>query len=293
MPEKQSSHLKWFLLILLSILWGSSFILMKMGMKAFLPHQVAALRIAVAFFVMIPVLLYNGLKEFTLKDLPAVFLIGIIGNTIPPFLFCFAQVGISSALAGILNALTPLFVLIMGVLFFSFQSNWNKNVGIGLGLVGTVLLILLKSDGSVNFQFNIYPFYIIAAAILYGIGANNLKKRLAHIHPITTSALLYISTGYIGIIVLYFSDFFTVLNSNPEAYTAMYYVIFLGIFCTAFAMVVFNYLLKNSSVVFASTVTYLMPIVSLFWGFLDGELITLIHLIGLGIILLGVYLTSR
>ena len=293
MPEKQSSHLKWFLLILLSILWGSSFILMKMGMKAFLPHQVAALRIAVAFFVMIPVLLFNGFKEFTLKDLPAVFLIGIIGNTIPPFLFCFAQVGISSALAGILNALTPLFVLIMGVLFFGFKSNWNKNLGIGLGLVGTVLLILLKSDGSINFQFNIYPFYIIAAAVLYGIGANNLKKRLAHIHPITTSALLYISTGYIGIIVLYFSDFFTVLKTNPEAYTAMYYVIFLGIFCTAFAMVVFNYLLKNTSVVFASTVTYLMPIVSLFWGFLDGELITLIHLVGLGIILLGVYLTSR
>jgi drug/metabolite transporter (DMT)-like permease len=293
MPEKQSSHLKWLLLILLSILWGSSFILMKMGMKAFSPHQVAALRIAVAFFVMIPVLMYNGLKEFTLKDLPAVFLIGIIGNTIPPFLFCFAQVGISSALAGILNALTPLFVLIMGVLFFSFQSNWNKNLGIGLGLVGTVLLILLKSDGSVNFQLNIYPFYIIAAAVLYGIGANNLKKRLAHIHPITTSALLYVTTGYIGIIVLYFSDFFTVLNTNPEAYTAMYYIIFLGIFCTAFAMVVFNYLLKNTSVVFASTVTYLMPIVSLFWGFLDGELITLIHLVGLGIILLGVYLTSR
>jgi drug/metabolite transporter (DMT)-like permease len=160
MPEKQSSHSKWLLLILLSILWGSSFILMKMGMKAFSPHQVAALRIAVAFFVMIPVLMYNGLKEFTLKDLPAVFLIGIIGNTIPPFLFCFAQVGISSALAGILNALTPLFVLIMGVLFFSFQSNWNKNLGIGLGLVGTVLLILLKSDGSVNFQLNIYPFYV-------------------------------------------------------------------------------------------------------------------------------------
>jgi drug/metabolite transporter (DMT)-like permease len=166
-------------------------------------------------------------------------------------------------------------------------------LGIGLGLVGTVLLILLKSDGSVNFQLNIYPFYIIAAAVLYGIGANNLKKRLAHIHPITTSALLYITTGYIGIIVLYFSDFFTVLKTNPEAYTAMYYVIFLGIFCTAFAMVVFNYLLKNTSVVFASTVTYLMPIVSLFWGFLDGELITLIHIIGLGIILLGVYLTSR
>ncbi len=262
-------------------------------MKAFSPHQVAALRIAVAFFVMIPVLLYNGFKEFTLKDLPAVFLIGIVGNTIPPFLFCFAQVGMSSALAGILNALTPLFVLIMGVLFFSFQSNWNKNLGIGLGLAGTVLLILLKSDGSVNFQFNIYPFYIIAAAVLYGISANNLKKRLAHIHPITTSALLYISTGYTGIIVLYFSDFFTVLETNPDAYTAMYYVIFLGIFCTAFAMVVFNYLLKNTSVVFASTVTYLMPIVSLFWGFLDGELITLIHLIGLGIILLGVYLTSK
>lgn len=293
MFNQQPAQLKWFLLILLSLLWGSSFILMKMGMKAFSPEQVAALRISVAFFVMIPVLLYNGLREFRLKDLPAVFLIGLIGNTIPPFLFCFAQVGISSALAGILNALTPLFVLIMGVLFFSFQTNWNKNIGIGLGLVGTILLILLKSDGSVNIQFNIYPFYIIAAAVLYGIGANNLKKRLAHIHPITTSALLYVTTGYIGIIVLFTTDFFTILRTNEEAYNSMYYVIFLGIFCTAFAMIVFNYLLRNTSVVFASTVTYLMPIVSLFWGFLDGEIITLIHLIGLAIILIGVYLTSR
>lgn len=285
--------LKWFLLIFLAGLWGTSFILMKRGLEAFSPLQVAALRISVAFVFMIPVLLINGKRELTLKDIPWFFLIGLIGNTIPPFLFCLAQQGISSAVAGIFNALTPLFTLIIGVFFFNYKSTIIKSIGIGLGLVGALLLIIMNSDGSVQFQLSIYPFYILLAAVMYGVGANNLKTRLSHIHPITTAAMLYITTGYLGAIVLFNTNFIEILNTNPQAYTAMYYVIFLGIFCTALAMIVFNFLLKRTSVVFASTVTYLMPIFSLFWGIVDGESINLIHILGLGIILIGVYLTSK
>jgi drug/metabolite transporter (DMT)-like permease len=290
--DKKPDYLKWLMLILLAILWGTSFILMKRGMEVFSPIQVAGLRIFVAFLFMLPVFLYNGKREAQWKDIPWFFFIGLIGNTIPPFLFCFAQLGISSAEAGIFNALTPLFTLIIGVWFFSFKTTWLKNFGIGLGLAGAIILIVLKADGKLNFQLNVYPFFIILAAVLYGIGANNLKKRLSHIHPITTTALLYITTGYLGAIVLFSTDFFQQLQTHPRGYVAMFYVIFLGIFCTALAMVVFNYLLRRTSVVFASTVTYLMPVVSLLWGFVDGEIITAIHLLGLGVILAGIYLTN-
>jgi len=286
-------HLKWIFLVLLAVLWGTSFILMKRGMEAFSPVQVAGLRILVAFTFMLPVFFYNGMREATAKDLPWFFFIGLIGNTIPPFLFTFAQLGISSAEAGILNALTPLFTLIIGVWFFSFKTSWLKNSGIALGLIGAVMLILLKADGNLNFTFSIYPFFIIAAAVLYGIGANNLKVRLSHIHPLTTTSLLYITTGWMGAIVLFNTGFLHTLQTHPQGYSSFFYVVFLGIFCTAFAMVVFNYLLRRTSVVFASTVTYLMPIVSLFWGIVDGEIITAIHFIGLGIILAGIYLSSR
>jgi drug/metabolite transporter (DMT)-like permease len=284
---------KWIFLFLLAGLWGTSFILMKRGMDAFSPVQVAGLRIFVAFIFMIPVFIYNGIRETTLKDIPWIIFIGLIGNTIPPFLFCFAQLGISSAEAGIFNTLTPLFTLIIGVLYFEFKTDKIKNLGIGLGLIGALLLIIVRADGKLNFSFSIYPLFVIAAAVLYGVGANNFKNRLSHIHPITMSALLYLTTGYIGAIVLINTDFIQVLQTHPKGFVSMYYVIFLGIFCTAFAMVIFNYLLRRTSVVFASTVTYLMPIVSVFWGIMDGEIITAIHLFGLGIILAGIYLSGK
>src|SRR5690606_16617735 len=194
-------------LALLAFLWGTSFILMKLGMEVFSPVQVASLRISVAFIFMLPVLLYNGIRETRLKDMPWFVFIGLIGNTIPPFLFCLAQLSISSSMAGILNPLTPLFTLLIGVFFFSFKSSMLKNIGIGLGLGGAIMLILLKSDGSLQIEFNVYPFFIILAAVLYGIGANNLKIRLSHIHPITTASMLYVCTGYIGFVILFSTDF--------------------------------------------------------------------------------------
>lgn len=293
MLRKFSTHEKWFLLVLLSALWGSSFILMKFGMRSFPPEQVAALRISVAFIVMIPVFFKIGLRECKWKDLPLIFLVGLMANTIPPFLFCFAQTGISSAFAGILNALTPLFVLLIGILFFGYRSNIKKSTGIIIGLLGSTMLILLNNKGKFQFQFNQYASYILGAALLYGIGANILKNKLSHIHPLTLSALLYILTGYLGLLFLSQTNFIQLLQTQPEAYSSLGYIIFLGCFCTAFAMIIFNYLLRKTSVVFASTVTYLMPVFSLFWGFIDGEAIALIQIAGLIVILIGVYLSSR
>jgi drug/metabolite transporter (DMT)-like permease len=291
--QNQSDYLKWILLLALAALWGTSFILMKRGLEVFTPFQVAGLRIFVAFLFMVPVFFYVGRRETQWKDLPWLFLVGLVGNTIPPFLFCFAQLRISSAEAGIFNALTPLFTLIIGSIFFSYKTNRLKNAGIGLGLLGAVMLILLRYDLKMNMQLSLYPIFIILAAILYGIGANNLKTRLSHIHPITTASMLYITTGYLGGLVLLNTDFFQTLHSHPRAYRAVGYVVVLGIFCTALAMIVFNYLLRRTSVVFASTVTYLMPVVSLLWGVLDGEPMNAVHLAALGFILTGIYLTSR
>ena len=287
----QSRVFNWSLLTITSLIWGTSYILIKKGLVVFTPVEVALLRMVFAFVALIPLMPW-GLKKVDKKLLGQVLLVALTGSVIPPFLFNYAQTEISSALTGILNSLTPLFTLVIGAMVYRVAFSGRKTLGVTLGLIGAVWLVYAGSP-EIEKAGWIYPMLVIFAGICYGFGGNIVKSRLGAVHPLTITTLVFIIIGPPAFVALCFTQFFEKVNSAPGAMQALGFVSILGIFGTAYALVLFNKLVHNTNALFASTVTYLIPVVAIFWGLLDGEKLELYHFAGLGLILSGVYITGR
>jgi len=285
-----SKFMQWAILGLLSIIWGSSFILMKKGLIVYSSFEVGALRVTIVMFSLLPFIL----KFF--KDIPKnkwkyLIAIGFIGNGAPAFLFAYAQTGIDSYLAGILNALTPLFTLLIGVGFFRIKGTLLKILGVAIGMVGAVGLIAVS--GGKSFEFNLsYGIFVIIATICYAINVNIIKTHLSSIKAIHITGFAYFFTGIPCLIFLLFTDFGNDLITHEKGIESFIYIILLAVFGTAIALTIFNNLIKHTSALFASSVTYLIPIVALLWGILDGELFKPSFLLWISLILLGVYLVN-
>ncbi len=283
--------LSWILLIMLAIIWGSSFILIKRGLDSFSPLQVGTLRISFAFIVMLP---------FALKSLGVVYrqywkkilVIGFLGNLFPAILFATAETGISSSLAGILNALTPIMTLLAGIFFFSTGIKMLQSIGLTIGFLGSFALSFINNVGALG-EFNHYALFVVIATIMYGFVGNFIKKYLTIIHPVTLTALAMFSVGPLSIILLLSTDFVSRVSNNSDAWSSLGYLFILGAVGTAFALVLFNKLIQRTTAVFASSVTYLIPIMAVVWGILDGEDFFVMHLIGMGLIIVGVYLVNK
>ncbi|MFK7903754.1 MAG: DMT family transporter [Chitinophagales bacterium] len=283
----------WATLLFLSLIWGSSFILMKKGLVAFSPTQVATMRVFFTMIAMSP-FIAMAFKHIRRKDLLPVAIVALMGNGIPPFLFTAAQVKLSSAAAGILNSLTPIFVFLFGVLFFKMTFKLNRLLGVGLGFVGAVSLILFAAPQSLTGESEyIYGLYIVGASLCYSISANTVKSYCQNIHPIALNMGVFLIVGPFAGLYLFSTDFLQVLQTHPEAWSSFGYIIILAIFGTAIATILFFKLTQKTDALFSSTVTYLIPIFALFWGFLDGEMIGWSYLVGLTCILSGVYLAGK
>lgn len=281
----------WIMLGALALVWGSSFILMKKGLVVFSPEEVAALRIASAGIFMAP-MAFKRLKGLQKKDWIWLVVSGLTGSLVPAFLFTTAQTELSSAITGVLNATTPLFVLIVGVIVFKQSVIWRQSFGLILGFLGSFLLTLSGNGGLGD--VNLYALLVILATLCYGSNLNLIKFRLAGLKPVTiTSLSLGVFTLPLLIYLLGFSDLLFHLQNTAGAYTALSYILLLGVVGTALALILFNKLVQLSSPIFTSSVTYLIPIVAMGWGFLDGEDLRLIHLFGMATILSGVYVTNR
>jgi drug/metabolite transporter (DMT)-like permease len=282
--------INWGIFILLSLIWGSSFKLMKIGMEALTAYQVAALRMISAGVVLLPFAL-NAYKTIPRDKIGIVFLSGIFGNFFPAFLFCIAEIKIDSSLAGILNALTPLFTIVIGVMFFNLQVSRNRLIGVLVGFVGLTLLFLAK--GNITLTYISYAFLVLLATVFYGLNVNIIGKYLKDIGSLNIASLAFCMLIPPAIIILFTTGYFhlgltkgSVLVSEAASST-------LGVLGTAVASVLFYVLVKRSGGLFASTVTYGIPFVAVFWGILSGEKITLPQIFCLGIILVGVYLANR
>lgn len=281
--------LNWGIFVILSVIWGSSFILMKEGMKSLNAWQVASIRIFSAGMVLLPFTI-SKLRTIPRKDLPQIFLSGMLGTFIPAYLFCLAETKLDSGVAGILNALTPLFTIVIGALFFSSKLPLNKWIGVLVGFTGLAMLVTAGRD--VRFSNMGYATYIIIATICYGLNVNMVNRYLKHIPSlmlasvafgllIIPSGLILLTTGYTG-----------------QAGTAGYWYstgasAVLGIFGTAVASVLFYMLMKRAGPLFASMVTYGIPFVALFWGSFAGEVISMVQIACLVLILVGVYLANK
>ncbi|MFN3839171.1 MAG: DMT family transporter [Cyclobacteriaceae bacterium] len=281
-----------FLLIVLSLIWGTSFILIKQGLKVFDPEEVGALRVSAAALFLLPAAL-NRLKNLRLKHFSKLLLSGMMGIFIPAFLFAVAQTRMDSSVAGILNTLTPIFTMIIGAMFFQQRFRPLAVFGIVLGFAGTFMLMLSRVGGRVE-GINLYALLIVGACILYGSNLNFIKFKIADLSPMTITSVALLMLGPLSLGYLFgFTGFTEKFATHTGAWTAFGYTVLLGIMSTATATFLFNRLVKISTPLFASSVTYVMPIVAVMWGVLDGERLYPGHYIGMAAIIGGVYLANR
>jgi len=272
---------------ILALIWGSSFILMKEGLKVYSSYQVAAMRIAFAGIALLPFVKWNKLSIRD-GDLKYFIISGFLGSAIPAFLFTAAQTVISSSLAGAINGLTPLFALLVGVLFLGVKFNKFKIFGVVFGLLGAFFLVLGKQ---IDFDIN-YALLAVGASICYGINVNIIKQKLDDYPPLLVAAfpLAIISIFGIGLMLYLGFDFDT---TNIQHIKSVGAVVLLAILGTSLSLVMFNRLIQQTNTVFATSVTYLIPIVALFWGFLADEPITLNQIGGLLCILVAIWLIRK
>ena len=283
--------LRWVFLFILAVIWGSSFILMKKALEGLSPIEVGALRILItAFFLLL--IGFNRLFRINRRHWYYLTLNALAGTFFPAFLFAYAIDKIDSSVASILNSLTPLNTLIFGALIFGFGFRKRQLVGVILGLIGTTMLILKGAEVNPD-QDYFYASFILLSSVGYALNVNILKKYLHDLDAFSITVgnffLLVIPT----FIVLYYSDFFATFEGDSKGWTALVYITILAVFGTALAKIMFNRLIQISTPIFSSSVTYLIPIVAIIWGVMDGEKITLLQLLSGGIILLGVYLVNK
>ena len=286
----QTATLKWFLLTILALIWGSSFILIKKGLVSLSPMQLGSLRIifSAVFLLIIGFKSLTQIKQYQWKYIA---LTSLFGTFIPAFLFAVAQTQISSSVSSILNSLTPLNTLIIGGVAFGLTFKRSQILGVIIGLIGTLLLII---NGALNHpnQNYWYTILVLIASICYATNVNLLKKYLSDVKPLSISTGNFVVMLFPALIVLFSTDFMNVVK-NTEVQNSMIYIVILGVVGTGIANIIFFKLIQMSSPVFATSVTYLIPVVAFFWGLLDNEMLTPIQFIGAFIILVGVYLSSK
>jgi len=286
----KSQHLRWLILIVLALIWGSSFILMKKALIELSPVQVGSLRMIFTSLVLIPIG-FRGLKMINRKQWYYIVITALVGTFFPVFLFALAIQNIDSSIVSILNSLTPLNTLLVGAIFFGFSFLRKQFIGVLIGLTGALMLILKGADLNPD-QNYAFAFLIVVASIGYAFNVNILKKHLSDLSALT------ITTG--NFVVLLVPALFILSQTNffqpgfiAQSSTSLFYLILLAVFGTAMAKTMFNKLVKISSPIFSSSVTYLIPIVAIFWGVMDGERIYFDQFLAGGFILLGVYLTNK
>jgi len=280
---------QWITLVILSIIWGTSFILMKTGLKAYSPLQIASLRMFLAFLFFIP-FVSKAIKKLKKKHIPYILFISIIGNGATAFMFALAQTSIKSSMAGMLNATTPLFTFIIGMIFYSLQTKIHKILGLFIGLIGTFALLYFDSEISLSSNL-LFPLLAIIATVFYSINVNMVKFNLKDLDGLTISILTFVFVGPLSLIVFFFTDFTMPLESS-DFYLSSLSIFLLAIFSSGIALVLFNILIKYTSTIFASTVTYLIPVVAILWGLFDGEKILILQILSVVIIIAGIYLVN-
>jgi len=281
-----------FLFAILTLIWGTSFILIKQGLKVFSPDEVGALRVTAASTFLLPLALIK-IREVKAGDYWKLFASGMMAVFIPAFLFATAQTHMASSNAGILNALSPIFTMMIGAFLFGQRFKGVAVVGIILGFTGAAVLSISRADGVVS-GFNAYALLIVLACFFYGSNLNFVKFVMPNIPSITITSVSILLIGPFAALYLFgFTRFTDKITELPGAWQAAGFVCLLALMGTAVAILIFNRLIKLTTPLFASSVTYVMPIVAVIWGLLDGEPFHAGHAIGMAAIIGGVYLANR
>jgi len=287
----RNSLINWGVFILLSIIWGSAFIVMKESARELNGYQIASVRIFFAGPVFLPFALFH-LRSVPAKKIPIIILSGLLGNLFPAFLFAIAiENKVSSSMAGILNSLTPLFVIVIGILFFRSKVQLKKIAGVLVGFIG--LLILSLSKGGVEVSNFWFTMMILVATLMYGVNVNVVSHYLKDVDPIKMAT---ISLAFIAIpaaVVTVQQNIVSIAQYDESARWSIAAAALLGIVGSAIATALFYILIKRAGGLFASLVTYGIPVIAILWGVWAGEEVTMIQVSCLVMILAGVYLANR
>ncbi len=289
----QSNTIKnWLILLLISLIWGSSFYLIKLSLLSFTPAQVGLGRIALSGITLLPFFIryYKGTSK-TIWFWCSV--LGLVGFLLPFMCFSIAQTVINSSLAGMLNSLQPLFTLLIGTLFFKHPLLRQQFIGVIIGLMGALLLLSAKSSVASytdNFAFSLF---VVLATLCYGIAANIIRVYLQEVHPIKITSLslglLIIPSG----LMMFFVDGMPVFQYSEQYLISVSSLMFLSIVGTSMAVILYNKLLFSGGMMMAASVAYLIPVVAMIWGVIGGEKIHTVHMLGISIIFAGLYLTNK
>jgi drug/metabolite transporter (DMT)-like permease len=281
---------KWILLLILSLIWGSSFILIKRGLVGLNAFQLGSLRILFTSVFLLAIG-YKSLVKIPRIQWKYIAMTSFFGTFLPVYLFAYAQTQIHSSVSAILNSLTPMNTLILGVLAFGVTFRTRQIIGVFIGLLGSILLVY---NGAIHHpdQNYYYAIFIILASLCYATNVNLIKKYLSDLSPMSISVGNFAIITIPAFIVLCFSGFFDIVTVEKTQH-AMVYIAILGILGTGIANLIFFRLIQISSPVFATSVTYLIPVVAFGWGLLDHESLTGVQFFGAFIVLIGVYLASR
>ena len=288
----QNTTKKWVYLLILSIIWGSSFILIKKSLLGLTAYQLGALRTIVTGVFLFAVG-FNSIRSIKKSEWKWVVISGFLGSFFPAFFFAIAETEIDSAIASILNSLVPLNAILLGLAIFKIGFTRRQLFGVIIGFIGTSILILKGANLNPD-QNYLYAGFVIISTVMYALNVNIIKKYLQNTKPLSIATGNYVAIIIPAIIILVFTDFFNESTySHPDFKMSLIFVCILSLFGTALAKVLFNTLVQISTPVFASSVTYIMPIVALIWGLLDGETFGVLQLVASAIILLGVYLANK
>lgn len=285
-----AKQLKWFYLLLLSLIWGSSFILIKRGLVGLTAVQVGSLRIIFATLFLL-IIGFSSLKKISRHQWKFVALTSVFGTFIPAFFFAIAETQVDSSVVAILNSLTPLNTLVLGIIAFGIKFQKRQVLGVFVGLIGCLLLVFNGASNSSG-QNYYYLTLVVIASICYAVNVNLIKKYLYDLNSLSITTGNFAVLLLPALIILSFTDFNQKVSFEVTQHSVLF-VMILGILGTGIANVLFFKLIQMSSPVFATSVTYIIPIVAFFWGLLDNEMLTPIQFFGAFIILIGVYLSAK
>lgn len=277
---------------ILSLVWGSSYILIKKGLESLTPLQLGSLRLLITTICLLP-FGYKSLRDLSRNQWKWLAITAYVGTFFPAFFFAFAQQHIDSAIAAILNALTPLLTVVIGVVFFGVSVLRKQYWGVALGLLGSAGLIWGGIQLNPDFRLG-YALLILCASACYATNIHFIKIHLQQVGAMAITLGNFVMMAPLALLILLPSGFFDgKLLTDPKVHTSLVYVAILAILGSAIAKYLFNQFVKFSSAVFASSVTYTLPIVALFWGLADGERISMSQIMATAVILVGVYLSHK
>lgn len=291
MSTRQPSAFDWFLMFFLAAIWGASFFFIKHSVAIFSPVQMAMWRMVMATLVYLPIAAAYWSK-IDWKSWKPLVIVAFCGSAIPNFFFAVAQQHVNSSLAGVLNSLTPLFTLLIGTAFFTMKFSRDKVLGVALGLGGAILLVLFNGSSGVSGNA-FYAALCVLATVCYAINANTVNTHLRELPPAAIASAAFVITGGLFMAGLWFSGGWAVVWQHPEGVKGLGYIFYLAAVGTVLGSILYFWLLQRTSALFATSVTYLLPVGAIVIGAMDGEAISLIDLLGTAVILLGVYLARK